>query len=53
MLPFYAVDCDKQNNKRLCAEQGVQGFPTVKACMTETQAPIVPKVTNSSLDPEP
>lgn len=32
MIPFYAVDCDKQSNKRLCAEQGVQGFPTVKAC---------------------
>ncbi|KAI0794232.1 hypothetical protein C8Q74DRAFT_1247535 [Fomes fomentarius] len=30
MIPFYAVDCDKQSNKRLCAEQGVQGFPTVK-----------------------
>nr|VWP02238.1 Indoleacetamide hydrolase (IAH) (EC (Indole-3-acetamide hydrolase) [Ganoderma boninense] len=31
MIPFYAVDCDKQSNKQLCAEQGVQGFPTVKA----------------------
>ncbi|KAI9062741.1 hypothetical protein FKP32DRAFT_1593405 [Trametes sanguinea] len=30
MIPFYAVDCDKQSNKRLCAEQGVQGFPTLK-----------------------
>ena len=30
MIPFYAVDCDKESNKRLCAEQGVQGFPTVK-----------------------
>ncbi|OCH87530.1 hypothetical protein OBBRIDRAFT_796133 [Obba rivulosa] len=30
MIPFYAVDCDKQSNKRLCAEQGVKGFPTVK-----------------------
>ncbi|KAI1790266.1 hypothetical protein LXA43DRAFT_1017218 [Ganoderma leucocontextum] len=30
MIPFYAVDCDKQSNKKLCAEQGVQGFPTVK-----------------------
>ncbi|KAI0730975.1 hypothetical protein C8Q76DRAFT_793086 [Earliella scabrosa] len=29
MIPFYAVDCDKQSNKRLCAEQGVQGFPTL------------------------
>ena len=32
MIPFYAVDCDKQSNKRLCAEQGVHGFPTIKAC---------------------
>lgn len=31
MIPFYAVDCDKQSNKQLCAEQGVQGFPTIKA----------------------
>ncbi|KAI0675581.1 thioredoxin-like protein [Trametes maxima] len=30
MIPFYAVDCDKQSNKRLCADQGVQGFPTLK-----------------------
>lgn len=32
MIPFYAVDCDKQSNKKLCAEQGVQGFPTIKVC---------------------
>ncbi|KAG5219345.1 Thioredoxin domain-containing protein [Salix suchowensis] len=30
LVPMYAVDCDEQQNKRLCAEQGVQGFPTVK-----------------------
>ncbi|KAJ7065344.1 thioredoxin-like protein [Mycena amicta] len=30
LIPFYAVDCDEDKNKRLCAEQGVQGFPTVK-----------------------
>ncbi|OJT07687.1 Thioredoxin domain-containing protein C13F5.05, mitochondrial [Trametes pubescens] len=30
MIPFYAVDCDKQSNKRLCSEQGVSGFPTLK-----------------------
>ncbi|KAH9951112.1 thioredoxin-like protein [Amylocystis lapponica] len=30
MVPLYAVDCDADTNKRLCAEQGVQGFPTVK-----------------------
>ncbi|KAF7289412.1 Protein disulfide isomerase [Mycena chlorophos] len=30
LIPFYAVDCDADQNKRLCAEQGVQGFPTVK-----------------------
>jgi len=30
LIPTYAVDCDDDGNKRLCAEQGVQGFPTVK-----------------------
>lgn len=30
MIPFYAVDCDKESNKQLCAEQGVRGFPTIK-----------------------
>ncbi|KAK1222113.1 hypothetical protein PQX77_015037 [Marasmius sp. AFHP31] len=30
LIPFYAVDCDDDKNKPLCAEQGVQGFPTVK-----------------------
>ncbi|KAL1745134.1 thioredoxin-like protein [Schizophyllum fasciatum] len=30
MVPLYAVDCDDEANKRICAEQGVQGFPTVK-----------------------
>ncbi|GLB41520.1 putative thioredoxin [Lyophyllum shimeji] len=30
LIPVYAVDCDANENKRLCAEQGVKGFPTVK-----------------------
>ncbi|OCB86332.1 hypothetical protein A7U60_g6646 [Sanghuangporus baumii] len=30
LIPFYAVDCDAAANKRLCADQGVKGFPTVK-----------------------
>ncbi|KIP03817.1 hypothetical protein PHLGIDRAFT_94318 [Phlebiopsis gigantea 11061_1 CR5-6] len=30
LIPTYAVDCDKDKNKRLCAEQGVKGFPTLK-----------------------
>ncbi|KAG5641875.1 hypothetical protein DXG03_004015 [Asterophora parasitica] len=30
LVPVYAVDCDAQENKRLCGEQGVKGFPTVK-----------------------
>ncbi|KAF9465620.1 hypothetical protein BDZ94DRAFT_1159654 [Collybia nuda] len=30
LLPVYAVDCDANENKRLCADQGVKGFPTVK-----------------------
>ena len=32
LVPTYAVNCDKDSNKRLCSEQGVQGFPTIKAC---------------------
>ncbi|KAJ3717834.1 hypothetical protein C8R42DRAFT_676719 [Lentinula raphanica] len=30
LIPTYAVDCDAEANKRLCHDQGVQGFPTVK-----------------------
>ncbi|KZV70814.1 disulfide isomerase [Peniophora sp. CONT] len=30
LVPVYAVDCDAEQNKPLCAQQGVQGFPTVK-----------------------
>jgi len=30
LIPAYAVDCDAEKNKPLCAQQGVQGFPTVK-----------------------
>ncbi|KAI0690982.1 hypothetical protein BC835DRAFT_1417461 [Cytidiella melzeri] len=29
LVPTYAVDCDKDSNKRLCSEQGVSGFPTL------------------------
>lgn len=25
-----AVDCDDDGNKSLCAEHGVQGYPTIK-----------------------
>ena len=31
LIPFYAVDCDEDSNKRLCSEYDVKGFPTVKA----------------------
>jgi len=31
LIPFYAVDCDAEENKRLCSEQGVKGFPTIKS----------------------
>ncbi|KAG9018337.1 hypothetical protein FRB95_005485 [Tulasnella sp. JGI-2019a] len=31
LVPFYAVDCDADENKQLCAEQGVKGFPTLKS----------------------
>lgn len=30
LVPMYNIDCDAQKNKALCAEQGVQGFPTIK-----------------------
>ncbi|KAL4072893.1 thioredoxin-like protein [Scleroderma yunnanense] len=30
LVPFYAVDCDADTNKALCAQQEVQGFPTIK-----------------------
>ncbi|KAG6865658.1 hypothetical protein C0991_000577 [Blastosporella zonata] len=30
LLPVYAVDCDVAENKRLCSDEGVKGFPTVK-----------------------
>lgn len=30
LIPFYNVDCDDQKNKKLCSDQGVQGFPTIK-----------------------
>ncbi|GJJ11546.1 hypothetical protein Clacol_005780 [Clathrus columnatus] len=30
LVPVYAVDCDDEKNKPLCAEEGVQGFPTIK-----------------------
>ncbi|KZV96820.1 thioredoxin-like protein [Exidia glandulosa HHB12029] len=30
LVPFYAVDCDADANKQLCAQQGIKGFPTVK-----------------------
>lgn len=30
-MPFYYVDCDEDRNRALCAQFGVQGFPTLKA----------------------
>ncbi|KAK0452711.1 uncharacterized protein EV420DRAFT_679894 [Desarmillaria tabescens] len=39
LVPVYAVDCDDEKNKRLCAEQGVQGFPTVKLFPRGNQIP--------------
>ncbi|OXB38562.1 protein disulfide-isomerase domain [Cryptococcus neoformans] len=30
LIPFYAVDCDDSSNRGLCAEYGVQGYPTIK-----------------------
>jgi len=31
LVPFYAIDCDADENKPLCGSQGVQGFPTIKS----------------------
>ena len=30
LISSYAVDCDEEANKRLCHEQDVKGFPTMK-----------------------
>jgi len=42
LVPLYAVDCDAESNKRLCGEQGVQGFPTVKLFPRGNQKPAIP-----------
>ena len=47
LIPAYAVDCDDEANKRLCAEQGVKGFPTVKVRVWSVPAAIT---TVGSLD---
>ncbi|KAI9447083.1 hypothetical protein BJY52DRAFT_1156639 [Lactarius psammicola] len=40
LIPLYAVDCDE--NRSLCAEQGVKGYPTVKLFPRgREQAPIL------------
>ncbi|KAH9986658.1 hypothetical protein BJV74DRAFT_844210 [Russula compacta] len=40
LVPLYAIDCDE--NRSLCAEQGVKGFPTVKLFPRgKEQAPIL------------
>ncbi|KAJ9092944.1 hypothetical protein QFC19_008542 [Naganishia cerealis] len=31
LVPFYNVDCDEEVNKRFCASEGVQGYPTIKS----------------------
>lgn len=36
LIPFYNVDCDAEENERLCAEYGVQGFPTIKVSSPDT-----------------
>jgi protein disulfide-isomerase A6 len=30
LVSLAAIDCDDEKNKRICAEYGVQGFPTIK-----------------------
>ncbi|KAG9313159.1 thioredoxin-like protein [Chiua virens] len=39
LIPFYAVDCDAESNRQLCASQEVQGFPTVKVFPRGGQLP--------------
>ncbi|KLO09566.1 hypothetical protein SCHPADRAFT_907668 [Schizopora paradoxa] len=39
LVPLYAVDCDAAKNKKLCADQGVKGFPTVKMFPRGKQLP--------------
>ncbi|KAI9464660.1 thioredoxin-like protein [Boletus coccyginus] len=39
LVPFYAIDCDAESNKQLCASQEVQGFPTVKVFPRGGQLP--------------
>jgi len=39
LVPFYAVDCDEDENKQLCSEQGVKGFPTLKSFPRGGKAP--------------
>ncbi|KAF8585428.1 hypothetical protein K439DRAFT_1632696 [Ramaria rubella] len=39
LVPVYAVDCDDEKNKRLCATQGVKGFPTIKLYPEGTKTP--------------
>lgn len=39
LVPFYAVDCDVDANKALCAQQEVQGFPTIKVFPRGGQLP--------------
>ncbi|KAF4611304.1 hypothetical protein D9613_007263 [Agrocybe pediades] len=39
LIPTYAVNCHAEKNKRLCSEQGVQGFPTVKLFPRGSQLP--------------
>ncbi|KZT21554.1 disulfide isomerase [Neolentinus lepideus HHB14362 ss-1] len=41
LVSLYAVDCDADKNKGLCAEQGVKGFPTVKLFPRGDQLPSV------------
>ncbi|KAF8555684.1 thioredoxin-like protein [Imleria badia] len=39
LVPFYAIDCDAESNKQLCASQEIQGFPTVKVFPRGGQLP--------------
>ncbi|KAL4420014.1 hypothetical protein ABPG75_007112 [Micractinium tetrahymenae] len=39
IVPFVAVDCDREANRPLCSRFGIQGFPTIKLFTPGSAAP--------------
>ncbi|PSC75196.1 Helicase sen1 [Micractinium conductrix] len=40
IVPFVAVDCDREANRPLCGRFGVQGFPTIKLFTPGASSPV-------------